>query len=31
MIPDLFAGGAIAIAQFAPDVFPRLGDKREHG
>src|ERR1017187_649896 len=30
MIADLFARGAVAIAQFAPDVFPGLRDKRQH-
>jgi len=30
MITDLFARGTVTIAQFAPDVFPRLGDKRQH-
>jgi hypothetical protein len=31
MIADLFPRGAVAVAQFAPDVFPRLGNKRQHG
>jgi hypothetical protein len=30
MIADLFARGAVAIAQFPPDVFPGLCDKREY-
>ena len=30
MIADLLAGGPIAVAQFAPEVFPRFGDKRQH-
>src|SRR5438105_15715558 len=29
MIADLFAGGPVAVAQLAPDVFSRLGDKRQ--
>ncbi len=30
MIADLFAGRPVAVAQLAPDVFPRLGEKRQH-
>ena len=30
MIAHLLAAGPIAVAQSAPDVFPRLGDKRQH-
>jgi hypothetical protein len=30
MIADLFARGPVAIAQLAPDVFSRFGDKRQH-
>jgi hypothetical protein len=29
MAGDLFASGPVAIAQFARDVFPRLGQKRQ--
>ena len=28
MIANLFAGGLVAVAQLAPDVFSRLGEKR---
>ena len=30
MIADLLAAGPVAIAQFAPHVFSRLGDERQH-
>src|SRR5947208_11231997 len=30
MIADLFAGGPVAVAQLTPEVFSRLGDKRQH-
>ncbi len=30
MVADLLAAGPVAVAQFAPDVFSRLGDKRQH-
>jgi hypothetical protein len=29
VIAHLFAGGPVSIAQLAPDVFPRLGQKRQ--
>jgi hypothetical protein len=30
MIANLFAAGPVSIAQLAPDVFARFGDKRQH-